>query len=545
MEFQKLLFDIGKALCKDEVKALAFLCADLLGRNVTTVESASDLFSRLADQAHLSSERPHLLTELLLIIQRTHLARQFNLTGQGSTTRSLVSPYRKLLYNLSEELTDADLKNVKFLLGKKLPRRFQEENVSTLEVFRQMEHMDLISDINLDLLETVIKPVCPALTEKITQFKAHYVPPISPGAQETGHPGSRTCTYEPNHVPHSHGRTFSNEMPEHPLAESSLNSSNTSVDRPNMVHGGGGHEALQRQLSALSTEESNSVCSEVRSDVTEMLPQKREMPLTTNINTILETYPMTAAKRGTCLIINNYDFSASQKGLQSRDGTMTDEGCLHKVFGWLGFEIETHRDCKGNDILSVMKKLGSRDHSQMDCVVCCILSHGEEGCVYGVDGHTVDIRELMECFNGLNCRSLVEKPKLFFIQACQGKKTQASVSVEADGPAYRLVNSDAVVAKDSIPSEADFLCGMSTVRSYISYREKKNGTWYIQSLCQNLVRMVPRGFDIVSILTKVNADVSQKTDGSGQKKQMPQPSFSLRKKVVFPIPRDPPPVLYH
>lgn len=53
-----------------------------------------------------------------------------------------------------------------------------------------------------------------------------------------------------------------------------------------------------------------------------------------------------------------------------------------------------------------------------------------------------------------------------------------------------------------------------------------------------------RGFDLVSILTKVNADVSQKTDSSGVKKQMPQPAFSLTKQVVFPIPAAPPPVLW-
>lgn len=50
-----------------------------------------------------------------------------------------------------------------------------------------------------------------------------------------------------------------------------------------------------------------------------------------------------------------------------------------------------------------------------------------------------------------------------------------------------------------------------------------------------------RGIDLVSILTKVNADVSKRTDSTGVKKQMPQPAFSLTKKVVFRIPRAPPP----
>lgn len=47
----------------------------------------------------------------------------------------------------------------------------------------------------------------------------------------------------------------------------------------------------------------------------------------------------------------------------------------------------------------------------------------------------------------------------------------------------------------------------------------------------------------MSILTKVNADVSKKTDDSGLKKQMPQPAFTLTKKIVFPAPKGPYPVL--
>ncbi|MEQ2200492.1 Caspase-8, partial [Xenoophorus captivus] len=52
-----------------------------------------------------------------------------------------------------------------------------------------------------------------------------------------------------------------------------------------------------------------------------------------------------------------------------------------------------------------------------------------------------------------------------------------------------------------------------------------------------------RRVDLVSILTEVNNDVSRKTDEFQRKKQMPQPAFSLRKRVVFPVPKEPPPNL--
>nr|XP_020452108.1 caspase-8-like isoform X1 [Monopterus albus] len=534
MEFQRLLLKVEKALCKDEVKALAFLCTDLLGRNPTSVESASALFSRLVDQDHLSPERPHLLTELLLTIQRNRLVRELGLSE--CTTMSLISEYRKLLYNLSEEITDEDLKKVKFLLNPTLPRRRLEDNTTTLEVFLEMEHMDHLSETNLNELEAIIQSVCPVLKEKIAQFKALPVQ-NSPVGQETG-----SVYQSPQSLDDE--RTASCKIPAPRLAECSMFSTNTSVD---VVHGGDESEALSHGLNSLSTETSTHASSQVRSDTLEKSSQESMISETQMFQTTgttsegLGAYPMTSAKRGVCLIINNYDFTKSRNvSLRIREGTATDKDCLHKVFTWLGFETEIYNDYESKEMLSLLQGLSRRDHSRMDCMACCILSHGKNGSVYGVDGRTVELSELKELFNGINCHSLAEKPKLFFIQACQGTKEQQPVYIESDAPAESHICSDAV-AIESIPSDADFLQAVSTVPHCVSYRERRNGSWFIQSLCQNLIQMVPWGCDLVSILTKVNADVSQKSDATGKKKQIPQPSFSLRKKVVFPVPKAAPP----
>lgn len=91
MPFRKLLFEAAKNLGQDEVRALVFLCADLLGSRAK-VESADDLFRRLGDQDYLSEESPHLLSELLCIIQRTRLLRDLDLSA--STPINRVSAYR-------------------------------------------------------------------------------------------------------------------------------------------------------------------------------------------------------------------------------------------------------------------------------------------------------------------------------------------------------------------------------------------------------------------------------------------------------------------
>ncbi|KAI3355802.1 hypothetical protein L3Q82_004368 [Scortum barcoo] len=482
MDFQKLLLDVGRALDRDEVKALAFLCTDLLGRNPATVETASELFSRLADQDHLSADRPHLLTELLIIIQRPSLIREFNLTNWTSATTNLISHYRTLLYNLSEEITKDELKDMKFILNKKLPRRKLEENVTTLEVFLEMEHMDLISNTDVKLLETIFEKVCPMLIGQIKKFKAQQVHHTSLKALEPARPRSVTEPPDINSALLSRPlRAASCEMPEvQPVAEA-MDYSNISM--------------VRCDASVMSQEKETS--------------SEKPMSQTTNINTgvcdlfflsftnahVLETYPMTAAKRGICLIINNYNFIKSRP-LQNREGTMVDERCLYEVFKWLGFEVVIKRDCDSGRMLSELRELGRRDHSQMDCLVCCILSHGKEGSVYGVDGHAVLLKDLMEQVNGSKCFTLAVKPKLFFIQACQGTNEQRPVFIEADGATGGAVCSDAVVPKESIPCDADVLLAMATVPTFVSFRERKKGTWFIQSLCKNLVKMVPSSLDM-------------------------------------------------
>lgn len=98
MEFQNLLLKVGKALSKDEVKALIFLCTDLLEQKPNKVETASELFSCLMKQDRLSPENPQLLTELLVTIEHHALVRDLCLPPR--TTTSLISPYRYAVHVL-------------------------------------------------------------------------------------------------------------------------------------------------------------------------------------------------------------------------------------------------------------------------------------------------------------------------------------------------------------------------------------------------------------------------------------------------------------
>ena len=58
--------------------------------------------------------------------------------------------------------------------------------------------------------------------------------------------------------------------------------------------------------------------------------------------------------------------------------------------------------------------------TQYNCFAAAVLSHGKNGGPLGTDVKLLETEEIMTMFNGSNCSGLSGKPKLFFIQACQG-----------------------------------------------------------------------------------------------------------------------------
>lgn len=59
--------------------------------------------------------------------------------------------------------------------------------------------------------------------------------------------------------------------------------------------------------------------------------------------------------------------------------------------------------------------VSKEDHSKRSSFICVLLSHGDEGRIFGTNG-PVDLRILASFFRGDYCRSLTGKPKLFIIQ---------------------------------------------------------------------------------------------------------------------------------
>ena len=61
-------------------------------------------------------------------------------------------------------------------------------------------------------------------------------------------------------------------------------------------------------------------------------------------------------------------------------------------------------------------------HEDAECAVICILSHGEEGYIFGADGKKFELDAVFSLFDNTCCKHLMGKPKIFIIQACRGGK---------------------------------------------------------------------------------------------------------------------------
>lgn len=66
-------------------------------------------------------------------------------------------------------------------------------------------------------------------------------------------------------------------------------------------------------------------------------------------------------------------------------------------------------------MFELLAAASEEDHRNSACFACVLLSHGEENLIYGTD-NVIEIKDLTIHFRGDRCKTLLGKPKLFFIQ---------------------------------------------------------------------------------------------------------------------------------
>lgn len=168
------------------------------------------------------------------------------------------------------------------------------------------------------------------------------------------------------------------------------------------------------------------------------------------------------------------------------------------------------------------------NHSEHDCLLISILSHGELGYIYAYDTH-YKLESIWNYFTASRCPSLAGKPKLFFIQACQGDRLDGGITLsrtETDSSdnqsmAYKIpIHADFLIAYSTVPGKWSLLVARTWFRFTIAYdnenvafagfyswRNTTKGSWFMQCLCQELEQNGNK-YDLLTLLTFVNQRVA-------------------------------------
>ncbi|XP_074605110.1 caspase-7-like [Brevipalpus obovatus] len=193
-------------------------------------------------------------------------------------------------------------------------------------------------------------------------------------------------------------------------------------------------------------------------------------------------YPMSKKPRGYCLIFNNIHFQT----FRPRESASGDSPYLANIFDQLHFEVREYENmtCRAmKDVLGAY----SRDKAlkEHQAFVCIIMSHGvHDDYIVGTDALIVKLEELVTLFNNSNCPNLINKPKMFFIQACRGDDYDQGIRdalVQTDAiPIPPTAQIDETITL--LPTWSDICIVHSTMRGYVAFRCPETGSWFAQAL---------------------------------------------------------------
>ncbi|KAK3572088.1 hypothetical protein QTP86_022318, partial [Hemibagrus guttatus] len=233
------------------------------------------------------------------------------------------------------------------------------------------------------------------------------------------------------------------------------------------------------------TQESMEMCLDADSPLTTaVLPCTQEFYL----SHCAQAYSMSSSPRGLALVLSNVHFEPELSELDTRRGGEVDEEVLRRLFTELDFKVSLQKDLTVQAMRACIEQFAQQpEHAVSDCCVVCLLSHGVEGSIYGVDGKLLELDWVFERFDNGRCPLLQNKPKMFFIQACRGEEMDCGVD-QLDGDdamqptdceqrdAGREENhdrqnrasemSESERLRVKLPQRSDMICGFATLKGF-------------------------------------------------------------------------------
>ncbi|CAH1239192.1 CASP2 [Branchiostoma lanceolatum] len=234
---------------------------------------------------------------------------------------------------------------------------------------------------------------------------------------------------------------------------------------------------------------------------------------------------------------NTMAYASSSSGFQQTDDDDQGDGPINVVVEpctdemWAKIVREGIKD-------EVRRFTERKDHKDAEGSIVVLMSHGEEGKIYGTDGQLVALEVIFAMFDENICLRLKGKPKLFFIQACRGNKVYRGPSSapedEADS-SWETVNLDlmgelkGLLGRTSLgQDEGDapqpeqrphVFCGYATRLGYLSFRNTADGSWFIHAITSVFMKNA-KDKSLVEMMDKVKENLlTRKANSSDPKFQ--------------------------
>ena len=507
--------------------------------------------------------------------------------------------YKKILKDIADNLTLSDVGTIKFVCRGKIGAGSLDRipNGEPLKLLKLLEERQIISEQNLTWLQGVLKKIQRVdLAMKIPDEFCQYIDTVDSAEMVCSSPQSGSMVDSDVVSPYRELlKTVADD-----LTRSNVNEMKFLLDVPDGIAEKlcDGQDLLTHlegsgKLSENNFNDLKDLLSDVyRKDLIKKIEdfsvnEGRPIPSVALNRDPASCYPM-QRPYGFALVINNQKFTGTTSEgyiLPERRGSPVDLENLVDLWAKLGFIVEKHENLKAHQICTAVDKMVQKiQKNQSSCFVCCIMTHGTMGTIYGSDGNFVNIKHITDSFKESSCPELAGKPKLFFIQACRGRQrltgrapftgstgssnsaTSATETTSATAhqqpaastqdPSPQLdqtsrLDSDATPSErtavtdedqydrlndsefrhNADPNEAHFLLGYSTAPGYVSMRSIDHGTWYVNAMVK-IFSQYYMSEDIMQMMVRVNGLVNEAYSSQGYK-QCPVPVFTLAKSVYF------------
>ncbi|NXI50836.1 CFLAR regulator, partial [Chloroceryle aenea] len=475
-----LIYQIEQELDKEEEEMMLFLCRDLAPDLATA--DLRELLVALNEREKLSFLG---LSELLYRVKRFDLLRRIlkteKATVEANLARSLrlVSDYRVLMAELSEDLEKEEVGSLVFLLRDYTSRMKMAKDKSFLALVIDLEKRNLVAPNQLDLIENCFHSIHRIdLIRKIQKYKHEALVSSVPS--------------QPVYV-----NALQASLPNLTLIDPPYKSGSVNKEKAQ-----NGESLILEEPVHMSIQESGPVSHKVFDD----------------------QYRMQSQPLGVCLII---------------DCIGNDTDVLEETFRGLGYDVCCHRylnmDTMNQTLLEVARL---QKHRNCDSFICILVSRGSPQSIFCTD-HTLSgfpLEQVKKYFTADSCPELLGKPKLFFIQSyiVPENELECTSLLEVDGNDEKVIDNAKIPWKVTIPQVADIFWSQCKIDASTLEKSPSSSSYYLRCLSELLRNPHKRKLSILDIHTELNRKVyewNKTTDPSQQYSLLLQ--HTLRKKLFF------------